>query len=416
MQLSDVIFTWTDWFKDGSKNWMDRRSYKNINESKDIAQAFIGVRRCGKTTISCLKALQKHPIDDICYINFEDSFFITNNQVDLLDEIFTEFKKLYGKTIKVLILDEIQNINGWERWVRKLVDLKKIYLYLSGSSAKLLSSEISTSLTGRCLEIKIWPLSFIEYLKFKKIKISSEKQELQHLEKYLFEGGFPQVVLEKNTEAKKLFHEQYLQDILFKDIINRYEIRDVKALRTIVQYCLTNISSKHSASSIHKAFNINIQTVQDYLSYCESCFLFFFIKKYDRNLKVQSRNPQKLYCIDNGLRQANAFYHSIDIGKLAENMVFIEILRQGHTVYYYQGKLEVDFLIVNHGHVEKAINVCFSDLNDTETYEREVAGILECCFDHNLNEGIIITRNLHLEEIIDTKKIKFIPMHKFLNK
>lgn len=408
-EFINVVKFWNDWFINEEK-LIPRDSYRKKNIDKSFGYAFVGVRRSGKTSIACLNA--PHLSQATCYINFEDPFFINNHEVKLLELIPNIFKEIYKKQAKVLILDEIQNIPNWERWVRKIIDTKTFQIFITGSSAKLLSSELASSLTGRCLETRVWPLSFKEYLDFKnKTKVSNYNKEVEN---YILEGGFPKVVLEKNQTEKNEILRNYLHDIIYKDIASRYEIRQLSSLQNIIQYLLTNISSKHSFNSLKNAFNINVVTAQDYALYCESAFLFFFVKKYDRNLKVQSRNPQKVYCIDTGLRQANAFYHSLDQGKLIENIVFIELLRRNQEVFYHQENYEVDFLILQSGLAVKAINVCYDDLKNEETYLRETEGMLECLRMHGLSQGTILTKSRDTQERIDGRELIFKPVHKFL--
>ncbi len=408
--IREIVEFWNNWFVNES-NLSKRSLYDKKEINKSFGYAFIGVRRSGKTSIACMNA-EHIKKGATCYINFEDPFFINNNDVSLLEQIPEIFKEIYKKKVELLILDEIQNIPNWERWVRKIIDTKSFQIFITGSSAKLLSSELSTSLTGRCLETKVWPLSFSEYLQFKgKHNIKNYNIELEH---YMLEGGFPEPTLEKNKTQKIEILRSYLQDIIYKDIASRYEIRQLSSLQSMIQYLLTNISSKHSFTSIKKAFDINVATAQDYALYCQSAFLLFFVKKYDRNLKVQSRNPQKVYCIDTGLRQANAFYHSLDQGKLIENVVFLELLRRNETVFYHQEKYEVDFLILELGLAVKAINVCYCDLKDEETYIRETEGMLECLKMHGLKQGTILTKSLDVQETRDGREIIFKPVYKFL--
>jgi len=411
-KLEDVIIFWNKWLKENT-DWKVRKSYSGIKLDRTLGQAYIGVRRSGKTTLACMNAMQG--FKNSCYVNFEDPFFINNNDILLLEKIPSIFKGCFGNSPSCLIFDEVQNVPFWERLARKIIDSKSYQLIITGSSSKLLSSEISSSLTGRCKETYIWPLSFKEFLFFKSKKCKKVEEYIKQLEDYFIIGGFPKAVLEKNTSERQLLLQQYLQDIIYKDIVKRFSIRNVSSLNNMIQYLLTNISSKHSFTSIQRAFGINVVTAQEYAHYMESAFLFFFIKKYDRNLKVQNRNPQKVYFIDPGLRQANAFYHSLDSGKIAENLVFIELKRRGYkNIYYHQNNYEVDFLITEGGIPTLAINVCNSNLKEPTTYEREVRGMIECLQTHNLNKGLILTKSFSNTEIIERKELEFKPIFEFL--
>lgn len=403
-ELAKIIKTWNEWAK--NSNLEQRPEYSKIKANDSMAQALIGVRRSGKTSISIINALKTRL--EFCYINFEDPFFVNNNNFEILDQIPICYEEIYGKKPKLLILDEIQKIKLWERWLRKIIDTESFKVFITGSSAELLSSEIATSLTGRSLENKIWPFSFKEYL-----AINKSKDKNKVFKKYIKQGGFPKIVLQRQNESETLI--SYLRDIIYKDILSRFEIRELATLESIVQYILTNISSKHSANSIKNAFGLtNTNLISEYLEYCESAFLLFLIKKYDRNLKVQTRNPRKAYCIDTGLRQANAFYHSLDEGKLVENIVFIELKRRDKTIYYHQGDYEVDFLVLESQIIKEAINVCYSNLEKEETYLRETNGMLECLKEHGLEQGTILTKSRNEEIILDNRKIIFKPVIDFL--
>ncbi len=409
--LLDIVKFWNDWLRD--ENSIARDSYVPSKFDKSLAAAYIGVRRCGKTSIAILNAKTK--FKEICYINFEDPYFIENNNVMLLETLPQLYKKIYGKKPEILILDEVHNIPYWERYARKIIDTQSYFLIVTGSSAKMLSSEIATSLTGRCIETDIWPLSFKEFLFFTKKTCKKDDDYLKALDKYLQTGGFPKKVLQKGHDTQTLLAREYLNDIVYKDLVQRFQIRDVGSLIKMIQYLLSNISSKHSFTSIKKAFGLDVVTAQDYAYYCEMAFLLFFVKKYDRNLKVQARNPQKVYCIDTGLRQANAFYHSLDSGKLLENAIYIELRRRGYkNIYYHQNNFELDFVLVEGANPVTVINVTDSNLEDEELYDREVGGILEASQAYGLTGGVIITRSKFTEEIIDGKRIRFIPAYYFL--
>lgn len=408
MDLENVILYWSDWLENESK-LIGRVNYKCPSKDKSIVYAYIGVRRSGKTSLACLHGQQMSK--NLCYINFEDPYFFVNNSVSELEQIPGLYEKLYKKKLELLILDEIQYIQGWEKWVRKITDTAKYQVIITGSSAELLSSELASSLTGRNIVTRVWPLSFEEYLLFSRTK--QKKDYGKDFEKYIQIGSFPKLVLEKDSGKRAVLLREYFNNILYKDIVTRFDIRNIVSFKTVMQYLLTNISSKHSFNSIKKAFGIEVETAQDYADYANQAFLFFFLKKYDRNLKVQARNPQKVYTIDTGLRQANAFYHSLDIGKLVENLCCIELLRRGHNLFYHQGDYEVDFLIENLGRITGAINVCYDDLNQTSTYEREVEGMLEALRSYGLDQGTIVTKSLDLQEQIDSRQINFVPCWKW---
>jgi len=269
-KLKKIIDDWNTWTKQVTRSKFKRHDLQ-INYITNNAIALIGGCRTGKTfyALEIAEALQKK----FLYMNFEDPYFIENNSVAELDKLIEVYTEYCFKEPELLILDEIQNIEYWERWVRKIIDLKKYQIIITGSSAKLLSSEIASSLTGRSLSYKIWPLSFLEYLKFKNINHELNCNErLAYFKQYLIEGGFPEPTLINSYTARSLELMQYFEDILNKDIIRRYEIRNSKKLFLVASYYLTNVSSHHSTHSVKKALNINAETVGDYTSFLEDAF------------------------------------------------------------------------------------------------------------------------------------------------
>ncbi len=422
--LKDIIDEWQNW-SINTLNSKYKRQDLNINFIAGNALALIGVRRAGKTFYALeiaahelklnSKALKENSYPNFLYINFEDPYFISNNSTDELDKLIETYTEYALKEPQILIYDEIQNIDSWERWVRKNIDLKKYKIIITGSSAKLLSSEIASSLTGRNISHNIWPLSFKEFLDFKKItKKLSPNEYLAYFKKYLLEGSFPEPSTLKNKDERNLELRQYFEDILQKDIIKRYEIRNTRNLYLIANYYLTNLSSLHSTHSVKKALNINTETVSDYTSYMKDAFLIFSIDRYHPNLKVQIRDPQKIYVIDNGLRNAISRSKSQDLGKLAENLTFIELKRQGKEIYYYKEEKEVDFIVTENFKAKQAIQSCYSDLGDPDTYERETSSLILCLKDLKLKEGLILTKDREETLKIDQKIIRMIPLYKWI--
>jgi predicted AAA+ superfamily ATPase len=409
--LKKIIDEWQNWAKKILKSKFLRKDLK-IKFIANNAIALIGVRRSGKTFYALELATKISK--NFFYINFEDPFFISNNTTEVLDRLIEIYTQYELKEPSLLVFDEIQNIEAWERWVRKIIDLKKYQIIITGSSAQLLSSEIASSLTGRAINYNIWPLSFNEFLAFKKInKELNENEYLGHVQKYLLEGAFPEPCLATDQESRETQLKQYVEDILQKDIVKRYEIRNVKNLYLLASYYFSNLSSLHSSQSIKKALNINNETAADYSKYMEDAFLIFGVDRYHPNLKVQIRDPRKIYIIDTGLRNAYSRSASPDLGKLAENMVFVELKRRNKEIYYYKEKQEVDFIVTKNFKAKAAIQVCYSNLAKSETYTREINSLVACLEDLKLKEGLILSKN-HEEIIkIKNKTITIMPLYKW---
>ena len=378
----------------------------------------VGVRRSGKSSALFLLIQElKLKDDDYLYINFEEPLFIGNYSVSLLENIWQVFKQNYNPSGKPYIfLDEIQYIEGWEQWVRKIRDLELAHVFVTGSSAKLLSKEFGTKLTGRHKTFQVFPLSFKSFLAFKGVKeqdISSKKLMvknkqtiLKHFKEFLVKGGFPEITITKNQDLLK----EYFDDILYKDIVSRYEIRDVKSLKRLAVFCLTNITKKFSYNTIKKLYGQSLESTKAYLSFLEEAFLIFQAPFFSYSLKTQENHQRKIFAIDNGLRNAVSFRFSKDKGKLAENLVFVELKRKNKEIFYWAGKNEVDFVVKNKDNKLIAINVTYSQ----EIDKRELKGLFEFKenYKQKVKETILLTKNIEKTE----KGVKFIPLWKWLLK
>lgn len=383
---------WHAYYKTLRQNLIPRREIP-IAPKPELGLALSGVRRCGKTTlaIQVSGALRE---DEVFYYNFEDPLFIEANDPLAIDVLWTVFEQHFGRTPAITIFDEIQNVNGWERWVRSAVDQRRSRFIVTGSNAKLLSAEFSTSLTGRSLEHTTWPLSLSETADF-----LTGRPRSYCLAQLLSWGGLPAVLLTETDVAREQLLRQYLSDIVHRDIINRHSIRNKRALDLLLMYYQTNLSSLHSYSAIKKAFGIPLDTVAEYTNALKEAFLVFEVEKFHRNLKVQSRDPRKIYVIDAGLRRVAARSAEADIGKLLENLVYLELRRRNFNVYYYHKQNEVDFILTEGYSPKAAIQVCAYGMDVENTRERELKALVACLNDLELDEGIIVTMDRN--EIIE---------------
>jgi hypothetical protein len=390
-----------------------------------------GPRRVGKTyyfyqLIQNFK--EKIPIERIVYINFEDDRLFPLKLEDLntlIEAYFELYPENKNKEI-YLFFDEIQNIKNWELFVRRIYDKEKVKIFITGSSSKLLSREIATSLRGRTLNYELYPLSFKEFLLFKNVKIdknfiyTARRFQVKKLfEEYLVFGGFPEVVLEKEN-LKLALLKNYYDLTIYRDLVERFSVRNLDFLKLLIKYLLTNISNLFSGNAFYRSLEKSLkparETFLEYLSYLEEIELIFFVPLFSYSLKVQQVNPKKIYAIDNGLRNAVSFIFSQDYGRLLENLVFIELKRRGNEVYYYKGKRECDFLIKKGSKIFQAIQVV-ENLNK-ENMEREIEGLTEAMEKFNLNQGFILTKDDEREIKVKLKKkivkIKTIPIWNWL--
>jgi predicted AAA+ superfamily ATPase len=273
---------------------------------------------------------------------------------------------------------------------------KGIKVFVTGSNAKLLSSEISTSLTGRNKVLELFPFSFSEYLRYigSRYHIDSlttkQKALIQKdFNQYFETGGFPLVVKENDLELINT----YFQDILYRDIISRYRLSQVKEIKEIGLYFASNIGKLFSYSALQTITGIkSLSSIRDYLGYYEQSYLFFYLKKYDFSVKKQIMNPKKVYTIDQAFAHRMGFNFSENKGRILENIVFLELLRRGKEVFYYVGKNECDFLIKEGLQITQAIQVVHT-LN-AENLEREFNGLQEAMRTYNLMRGLLITNHI----------------------
>jgi len=392
--------------------------------------AITGARRSGKSFImrQLARKLIKEKIDTnrILIINFEDPRFI-GLDTKLLQQIYeTYLEFLNPKDKPYIFLDEIQEVKGWEKWVRTMHELKKASIILSGSNAKLLSRELATLLTGRHLSITVFPLSFKEFLDFnnlrikKELDLASERIEIKSLlRNYLEFGSFPDVVLQRE---KKEILLAYFGDVSDKDLIRRYRIRKSEKLKNLIKFYLSNVSSLITFSSIEKSLKISADTIEKFSNYFETAYLAFFLKRFSFKVKEQEKSPRKVYAIDSGLANIIGFRFSQNLGKLAENIVFLELKRKRTSspyleFYYWKDERhrEVDFVIKEKLKVKQLIQICW-DIGDEKTRKREIESLTRAMREFKLKEGLVITEDYEDEERIENKKIKFIPLWKWLLK
>lgn len=401
-----------------------QKDIEKFLKSKEII-LITGVRRSGK---SCLMRLISDdltskfnvPQSNILYLNFEDERFtdFTVNDFDLLYETYLEIESPKGR--KYFFLDELQNIAGWEKWVNRLYEFEDIKFFITGSNATLLSSEISSALTGRNRQIINWPFSFLELLGLRSFTIEKNKtvysQEKRvtikkYFKEYLELGGFPEVLINRDNTIL----EQYFRDIIYRDVVARYSIRNIKELKELCLYLISNIGTINSYENLRECIQAkNIGTIKNYIEILENVFLFFRLPMFDYSIKRQIYNPGKFYVVDTGLFQSIGFKFSKNIGRIYENIVFLELKRRNKEIYYWKSKSgkEVDFVVRKGLKIEEAIQVCY-DLSDPKTKEREISGLIAGKIELKPARLTVITED---EEKVGKENIRYIPLWKWLIK
>ena len=383
-----------------------------------------GVRRCGKTSIlyQTIKKLRE-TVDktNLVYINFEDDRIFPVQLPDC-NELLEAYYEMFPtkKPEKVyFFFDEIQIVENWEIFIRRLHDTENCQIYLCGSSSKLLSSEIASSLRGRSISYEIFPLSFKEFLRFKGIDnnyYSSANYALirNALNTYLFQGGFPELIYE-NKDKHKLILQEYVDLIIYKDLIERYGITNRNLLKLLVKYCYVNISTPLSQNKLFnelksQGISLSKNTLYEYIDYLREVYAIFTIPLYSRSVGEQNRNPLKLYAIDTGFKAI--FSISQDIGRVIENVVMLQLRRNNVALHYWAGKQETDFVYEAEDGI-RMVNVCY-DLSNAETKTRELNSLLEAMQQHNTNSATLITMEMEELVSIDNKSISITPIWKWL--
>lgn len=362
------------------------------------ALVITGVRRCGKSTL--LKQLMKQ-VGNCFYLTFEDIRLSDFNAGDFIraEEVLQEE---FGHC-DYIFLDEVQNVPGWEIYVRQKLDQKK-RVVITGSNARLLSCELGTHLTGRHLDHELFPFSYEEYQTFQTV--------LNHpatFEEYLVQGGFPEFL----HSGKREYLQQLLTDILIRDIAVKQGIRNVKALKEMAVFLLSNLGKEFSFHSLRRTFSLGaVSTVIDYISFFEESFLLFSVPRFDYSLKKQSVNPKKIYAIDNGLAMASSLSFSSDRGRMLENLIFLMLRKRYKEIFYYRGQQECDFIVRERGKISLAVQVC--SILTAENKDRELNGLREAMNVLNLKKGYLLTLSEEDELKTETGKILIRPASRWM--
>lgn len=399
-----------------------KRSDVELNKeylSTGLIKLVTGPRRAGKSVLS----LQLLKNENFAYLNFDDDLllkhFDENAIIQSLNEIYPGYR--------YLLLDEIQNLPDWELWVNKLYR-RGVNLFVTGSNARLLSREMATSLTGRFIQIEVYPFSFSEVLRFHKLTFQGKPiltpgesgDILKLLSEYLVNGGFPEIILSPATARNYL--SALFDSVLLKDVVKRFRIRKSQQFYDLANYLLANYTNIFSFNQLRKALNFNsVPTVQKFTGYLSEPYLFLDLTRYSVKIKTQLKSPRKFYIIDNGFVKSRSFEVSPGYGRLLENIVFIELLRRhyhpGRDLFYYRTRndREIDF-ICRKGHItEQLIQVCY-DISNPNTFKREINALREASGEVSCKNLLLLTWDKESELTEKGSLIKLMPAWKWLTK
>ena len=398
-----------------SRPYLTRRNSQDADLllGSHLIKLITGPRRVGKSTQALLMLRNKN----FAYLNFDSQALLdawdANLVMRMLDDVYPGYE--------YILLDEVQNLDAWDLWVSELYRLGK-NLVITGSNAKMLSSEMATVLTGKYLQVEMLPFSLEEFFDWNKIDLKALKQEQQTdasvlTDDYMRNGGYPEVVASRQLTRSYL--DTLFDSIVWKDVSKRHNVRNITDLNNLAMYLVSNFCNPVTANDLTEELGFSsVNTTKKFMDYLHEPYLFYYLPRYNNKLKLMKKAPRKVYVVDNGFVAAKAFTLSENMGRLLENQVFIELIRRGYdtdkTMFYYRSRndKEVDFVLRKGPHIERLIQVCY-DMNSPKTEKREVDSLVECAGELKCDHLVIVTNND--ERIIekDGYKIDVIPISKF---
>lgn len=375
-----------------SRTYLSRHTNHDIDGmlNSPLIKLITGPRRVGKSTQALLMLRNKN----FAYLNFDNQALLDSWNASLvlrlLDEVYPNYE--------YILLDEVQNLEGWDLWVSELYRNGK-NLVITGSNAKMLSSEMATVLTGRYLQVEMMPFSLEEYFEWNKHDIHSqtESDTASLTDDYLHNGGYPEII--NSRQLTRNYLDTLFDSIVWKDVAKRHKVRNITDLNTLAMYLVSNFCNMITANDLTTGLGFSsVNTTKKFLDYLSEPYLFYYLPRYNNKLKIMNKAPQKVYVVDNGFVKAKAFALSDNLGRLLENQVFIEFIRRGYntdtTIFYYRSRndKEVDFVLRDGIHIQSLVQVCY-DLSNKKTEKREVDSIIECAEELKCNNLIIVTYN-----------------------
>ena len=385
---------------------------ESLLSSKQI-KLITGPRRSGKSTQALLMLRGKN----FAYLNFDDNALLSSWDEELVMAMLSDVYPGY----EYLLLDEVQNLDNWDLWVSKLYR-NGVNMVVTGSNAKLLSSEMATVLTGRYLQVQMFPFSLGEVFEWNKLDVSSSQEDTLAKGKivqddYLRNGGYPETVEARSITQSYL--STLFDSIVWKDVAKRHKVRNVTDLNDLAMYLVSNFCNPLSYNSIAMDLGFaSVATTKKFMGYLNEPYLFFYLPRYNNKLKLMKNAPNKVYLVDNGFVSAKAFSLSDNMGRLLENQVFVELLRRGYntekSLFYYRSRndKETDFVTRQGNRIESLIQVCY-DLSSPKTEKREVDSLIECAGELKCDHLMIITWDE--ERVIEKNgyRIEVVPVMKW---
>jgi hypothetical protein len=364
------------------------------------------------------------PAASLLHVNLEEPALAPELGTDLLEDLYRGYRAEVQPRGRVwLFLDEVQRVPGWERWVRARNDSEEVKIFVTGSSAALMSRELATLLTGRHVTFRVLPLDFRELLRFRGIEVPAEPRrvgtppEIEHaLLDYLRWGGYPEVVLSGSEERKEVLLKQYFEDLLFKDVALRHEIRDLTTLRSLAVHLLGQTASLVSLKRIASIFGVSLDLARNYCAYLEEAFLVSFAEHYSLKTAERLRRPRKVHAVDLGLRNAVGLTGSPDRGRLAESAVFQALSREPEDgLYHWRADGEVDVAVRRGNTLHRAVQVVYGGLEDDARRRRELGGLEEArrAFP-GVETTLVVARATEADLELEGEGARVVPLWRFL--
>ncbi len=398
-----------------SRPYLTRRNHQNIKMMLDsrLIKLITGPRRVGKSTQALLMLRDKN----FAYLNFDNKPLLDAWDADLVMRMLDVVYPGYD----FLLLDEVQNLDKWDLWVSELYRLGK-NLIITGSNAKMLSSEMATVLTGKYLQVEMLPFSLEEFFDWNKLDLHNLKEEQRAnaivlTDDYLRNGGYPEVVASRQLTRSYL--NTLFDSIVWKDVAKRHNVRNITDLNDLAMYLVSNFCNPVSANELTEELGFSsVTTTKKYMDYLHEPFLFYYVPRYNNKLRLMKKAPRKVYVVDNGLVAAKAFSLSDNLGRLLENQVFVELIRRGYDtekkMFYYRSRndKEVDFVLREGTRIKRLVQVCY-DMSSPKTEKREVDSLIECAGELKCDELVIVTNDEERTIEKDGYMINIIPVAKF---
>ena len=378
-----------------SRPYLVRRNNQDLDLllNSHLIKLITGPRRVGKSTQALLMLRNKN----FAYLNFDNYSLLDAWDADLvmrmLDDVYPGYE--------YILLDEVQNLDAWDLWVSELYRKGK-NLVITGSNARMLSSEMATVLTGKYLQVEMLPFSLEEFFDWNKFDLHSVKPEQKTdsqvlMDDYLRNGGYPEVVASRQLTRSYL--DTLFDSIIWKDVAKRHNVRNVTDLNNLAIYLVSNFCNPVSANELTAELGFSsVNTTKKYMDYLHEPYIFYYLSRYNNKLKLMKKAPRKVYVVDNGFVASKAFSLSDNLGRLLENQVFIELIRRGYdvekTMFYYRSRndKEVDFVLRKGTSIECLVQVCY-DMSSPKTEKREVDSIIECAGELKCSNLVIVTYN-----------------------